>query len=334
MDKRRADLRKATLGIAASMNERNQLLNEVLAEALDQYWEWVRAHELEKALDSLLQLNQARISLIRSAVDGGDRPAIDSIEALVQLGQWQITYQDAVLSRKNATWKLADHLWTEKGEPVLLPEAVEPDKNTVQQFADQTIRGDLEEWIRAINQKNPGRIALDYQLKQSRIDRTFYRQELLPSVRLEYNQLGKSNDLIKTLQQPWVENNFKYGLRIAMPLRLSAERGQLRATEWKIKQLTWKQDLLEWKLANQLRSLHQQLQTVAEQTRLQTTILEQNRSLSAAEWLKFQQGESNLFLVNIRESRYQESRQKLMELQYKFRKSEIGIQQIISNLIP
>jgi outer membrane protein TolC len=333
MDKRRTDLRKAAIALDASRNERDRLVNEVLGEALIQYWDWVRYHQLEATVDSLRQINRTRLNLIRASVKAGDRAATDTIEANAQLNQWELAYQEARLGRQKAQWKLSDHLWTEKGDPYFLPESVVPDPMAVARFREQTAIAAVEQWIEPLSRTNLDWIGLNFQLKQFRIDRSFYRQELLPSVRLEYNQLGQDNNLVKTLQQPWWQDQFRYGLKMSIPLRLSSERGQLRSIEGKIQQTEWKQDWLLWKTTNRIRIIHAELIAIAQQTSLQQQMLKQYADLLSLEWLRFRQGESSLFLVNARESRYQDTRQKLLDLQFKFRKARIEIEQVSGQLI-
>ncbi len=333
MDKRRTDLRKATIGIEASENERRKMLNDLLAEALEDFWDWVRYHQWERSLDSLLQINQTRLELIRASVREGDRAAADTIEGLAQLNQWQIAYQEAQLNRRKAQWKLSDHLWMENQQPFLLPENVKPDSTAIREYAQQPDPGRLEEWTSALPVNNPDWQALTYQGQQLRVDRKFFRQELLPDVRFDYNQLGKNNNLIRTMQQPWLENNYRYGLRLSVPLRWSAERGQLQVTEWKIRQNRWKQDWTGWKLTNQARALYTEQVALQQQTVIQQQMLRQYANLLQLEWLRFRQGESSLFLVNARETRYQETWQKLLELQFKFKRSAVGLQQVAGRLV-
>ncbi len=333
MDKRRADLRKAAVAYEASRNERDRLVNEVLGEALIQYWDWVRYHLLEQTVDSLRLINRARLDLIRIAVNAGDRPAADTIEANAQLNQWELAYQEARLGRKQAQWKLSDHLWTDKGDPYFLPDEIVPNPLEIIRFRAQSSLAAAEQWIEALTRTNPDWIGLNFQLKQFRIDQRFYRQELLPSVRFEYNQLGKENNLVKTLQQPWWQDQFRYGLKMSIPLRLSAERGQLRSIQGKIQQAEWKQDWLLWKTTNRIRMIYTELNTLEQQTSLQQQMLKQYSGLLEIEWLRFRQGESSLFLVNARESRYQDTRQKLLDLQFKYRKATVEIEQVSGRLI-
>jgi outer membrane protein TolC len=266
-------------------------------------------------------------------VKAGDRPAADTTETQAQINQWEQAYLESRLNRQKAQWKLSDHLWTENGNPYFLPENVEPDQAARSRLAEQVPITAVDEWIDPLRKTDLTWIGLSLELQQYQIDRRLYRQELLPSVRFEYNQLGKENNLIKTLQQPWWQDQFRYGLKMSIPLRLSTERGQLRSIEGKIQQTRWKQDWLIWKTTNRIRMTHTELSTLIKQTKAQQQLLKQYADLLGLEWLRFRQGESSLFLVNARESRYQESRQKLLELYYKFRKASIEIDQVSGRLI-
>ena len=84
MDKRRANLIQAKMYKEMALIEQQSLLNNILKDAATEYWEWVNAFESFKIVQKNLLINKQRLEFIRNAVSNGERPAIDTLEALIQ----------------------------------------------------------------------------------------------------------------------------------------------------------------------------------------------------------------------------------------------------------
>jgi outer membrane protein TolC len=159
------------------------------------------------------------------------------------------------------------------------------------------------------------------------IDRKLKMQELLPTVDVKYNQLSKTyNPFYNGNVSPLLENNFQYGLKIEMPLRISAGRGEYRKSLLKLEEtklaFAQKDVALEIKISkyfNQYLNLKNQID-------LQKNNLLNYKQLVKAEETRLINGESNLFLINTRENKMLEAQEKLIELQTKYFKSIYALQ--------
>lgn len=85
MDKRRAALQQAKIMINASEQEKRVLLNDLMMEAANTYWQWVQTYFIYTTYKEVIELNKKRVRLVVSAYQNGDRPAIDTTEAIAQL---------------------------------------------------------------------------------------------------------------------------------------------------------------------------------------------------------------------------------------------------------
>ena len=63
---------------------------------------------------------------MKTAFRLGDRPAIDTAEALTQLQQFEVLQSAAWVEFQNAGLELSLYLWTEKNQPYDLPETIVP----------------------------------------------------------------------------------------------------------------------------------------------------------------------------------------------------------------
>ena len=146
-------------------------------------------------------------------------------------------------------------------------------------------------------------------------------QSLLPTVYVKYNQLNKSHDLSKSFNSPWLQNNYRLGLAVSVPLRFSEGRGEYREAKLKIEQLKLEQQNKQTLLQTKLRQAYNEWKAVREQIALQQNAVRSYAALQRGEEIKFSNGESSLFLVNARELKTLEGQQKLIDLQSKEQKA-------------
>jgi len=163
-----------------------------------------------------------------------------------------------------------------------------------------------------------------FKLTALQVEKRLKFQSLLPSVYLKYNQLNQSHNLVKNLSTPWLENNYRYGLSISVPLRFSEGRGEYRKAQLKIRQTEWAQLNKQVSLQAKLRQYHNEWKQLKQQIALQQKAIQSYATLQRGEEIKFTNGESSLFLVNTREMKTLEAQQKLIELQSKEQKAIAG----------
>jgi outer membrane protein TolC len=109
-----------------------------------------------------------------------------------------------------------------------------------------------------------------------------------------------------------------------MPLRLSEARGEYRQATLKIDQTRLQQANKQVQIYNKVRQYFVDREQTTIQLRLQEQLLDNFLKLQKAEETRFANGESTLFLINARELKAIEARQKLIELQSKNRKAELA----------
>lgn len=160
-----------------------------------------------------------------------------------------------------------------------------------------------------------------YKQKMLDIEKKLKFQELLPTVNLEYNQLGKGYNMFKTATAPLLENNFQYGIKLGIPLRLSQGRGEYKKVRFKITETNLQQSLKQLQMENKAKGYFNELVALKKQVTIQEKAYSNYLLLQRAEELRFQSGESSLFLINARENKALESLQKLVELKTKYYKT-------------
>ncbi len=109
-----------------------------------------------------------------------------------------------------------------------------------------------------------------------------------------------------------------------MPSFFTHARGDLKLVKLKIEQANYMLDLKTQQLSNKLRSSFNELLALQQQTKLYLRSVEGFKALLDGEQKRFENGESSLFLVNARETRYIDARIKTAELPLKCYKAEAG----------
>lgn len=333
MDKRRAALQSAKIFRQASVAERRNMLNQLMLDALKSYWSWVKEYQLYQVMNEAVAINENRFRWVRSAYQLGDRAAIDTTEVLAQWQQFELLRSQAWLNFQNAGLELSVYLWTAGAQPYELPSNIIPQEPLREISVMNQPVPVLNELLNAAVSNHPELRLYQYKLQALNIERKLKFQELLPVVNFRYNQLGRGYDVWKTATSPYFENNYRYGLSISIPLRLSQGRGEYKKARLKINYAELELEQKKRQVENKVRSYFNELLALKEQVKWQEQSWRNYLQLQRAEELRFRSGESSLFLVNARETKALEALQKLLELKAKYFVSENTVRWAAGNLV-
>ncbi|MFM8711742.1 MAG: TolC family protein [Sphingomonadales bacterium] len=317
MDKRRAVLQTARVMRDASYAEQQRLLNDLLLEAQKAYWNWYKSYRILAVLDEAVAVTEKRLAFVRGAFKQGDRPALDTTEALAQLQQFQVQQQAAQLELRNNQLELSVFLWTPEANPYLLPDEVSPLLPGGELLLETQPLPVLDSLLNVARKNHPELLLYNFKLQTLSIEKRYRFQQLLPQADLQYNFLQEGNRFTNTIKGPLFDNNFQYGLKMIIPLRLSAERGNYRNTKLTINSIMLEQDLKITQIENKVKAYFNELVNLRSQVALQTKAYSNYYLLQRGEEIRFSIGESSLFLVNARENKRLEALQKLQELKAK-----------------
>lgn len=318
MDKRRAALQTAKILRQASETEQKNILNNLMLDAMKTYWYWVQHYLQYKVLADAVLVNEKRLELVKTGFRLGDRPAIDTVEALTQLQSFSVMRENAYLQFQNAGLELSVYLWNDQGKPVDLPEEVVPAEDALLLTQSPASLPVLNELLDATRKNHPELILYNFKLDALTVDRKLKFQQLLPVANFKYSHLNKGYDILKSPVGPLFENNFQYGLTLGIPLRLSEGRGEYRKAKLKITETKLQQDLKALQIENKVISYFNEMSALRKQIDIQEKAYKNYLLLQRGEEIRFQTGESSLFLINARENKTLEALQKLQELRTKY----------------
>jgi outer membrane protein TolC len=123
-----------------------------------------------------------------------------------------------------------------------------------------------------------------------------------------------------------LENNYKFGAEVGMPILLRQGRGDYKGAKLKIRSTYYEQSAVRVEIDNKVKHYYNELVNLLEQIRLNERALTAYSKVFEVEMERFKVGESTLFVLNNREIKVLESRQKLAELKAKFFKTAYGVE--------
>ncbi len=324
-DKKRTGLRQAKIFREASEQQRLDQLNDLLYEALSAYWNWAVQSQSIAIHNAALNNATLRLNYTKKLVEFGDRPAIDSIEALTQVQTRQFQLNETMLMYNNSALGLSNFLWYENDEPFLLPATAKP--TVLDSLLLQTPLTALafDELLNNLAQTHPALAAYRFKISQLKADLLLKKQNILPTLNAQYNILSKELDFFRNPELQAVRNNYKFGVTFVMPITFAQSRCELKLARLKIMDAKYSMELKTLELTNKLKSYYNEVVTLRSQTELYIATIQNFQRLYDGEDRRFKVGESSMFLVNSRENKLIETQLKLIELQGKYQKSEAGL---------
>jgi outer membrane protein TolC len=327
MDKRRAALKQARIFNTMAVTEQRVVVNDLLMDAMDAYWLWVRSYQTYKVIETTVEVNQRRLDLVRQSFQNGETPAIDTVEALTQLQSFQYQLNEKWLEFQNTGLQLSAYLWTKDAEPYELPTFVIPQDGWENEETVNNFNTSLEELLNIASKNHPEIQIYDARLGVLDIERRLKFQMLLPKADFTYNHLSKGYGVIDNeYLTPFFDNNYRYGFKFALPLRLSEGRGEYRKAKIKIESTRLDLDQKRLNVQLKVKSYYNELTNLRNQIMLQSSNYLNYQRLVQAEETRLQNGESSLFLINTRENKALEAQQKLLELKTKYFKTIYALQ--------
>jgi outer membrane protein TolC len=302
-DARRTAVQKARLGISVSENQRILILNQLLSEAAVSYLNWNQSWQEVKLFLKAYEIAKERFAGVQGQYLLGDKPAIDTLEAFIQLQSREASLNKAMLSFTNAGYILRYFMWDESAtmiqwENIWIPSDTFPDISVTQKTPEALAQPEIKEYL--FKQQS---LIYDEKLK---------REMLKPSLKVNYNFFN----------QPYAPfafhaEDYKWGASFQMPVLLRKERGELKWVRAQILENDWKLKAKQAEWENKRLTVKNEIDVLSRQSNLYNNIMNDNLTLLMAEQNRFAAGESSLFVVNSRDQSYILSAIQYMETRLK-----------------
>ena len=318
IDKRRAALQQARIALNENKQQRSMMMNDLLLDAYTSYNDWAGSYKLYSIFSEYVEISGARLRLVKIGFVNGDRAEMDTTEAFIQMQNFMLLQNDALMDLNTAIFQLDNFLWDENQTAQQLQDYIIPDtlllNGTIQQQS-------LYNLINESNTNNPFLLQYRYKLQGLEVERRLKFQQLLPEINAKANILNRDFNPLKNAALPLLENNNRWGIAVKVPLFFRQGRGEYRIAKLKLEEngLFFKQKIIETE--NKIKNYYNLVAVLQLQIATANSALINYNTLLKNELLRFSNGESSLFLVNTRENKLLEIKQKIIELEMKLMKA-------------
>jgi len=296
IDRRRASLKQADLGLDIADYDVEQALVEINRLATHRYWDWVLAGQRLQITEHLLNIAEQRNDGIRQRVAAGDIPefeALDNQRAIIERQERKVAAQrllEQTAIQLSLYWRDAN------GEPQLpdsqqLPAAFPPH--------EQSNTLDYHKALDIARAQRPDLQRLDLQIQQSQTELELQENQRAPAVDLS---VTGSQDMGAGVGKEKLNRHELYlGLNVDIPLQRRVATGRSEVAAANLQRLKLEQNLLDNRIAADIKDVLSALS--AAQKRLDLTRSQQKATeqLEEGERTRFELGETTLLFVNLRE---------------------------------
>lgn len=312
IDKRRADVLKARSYLSYYSAEQQVQVNELLWQSSQSYLSWLFNSRSANLYGYFSAIAKQRLNAFGEMVKIGEYAPIDSIEAAIIYQSRVLDYQSAVndlqKSGNDLLFFMTNGQTNIRG---LQPEEIAPDDSLESYF--NRSKNKLAALLGTETSQHPALAKYRALNSVLETDVRLKREMRKPQINVQYNLLALPTNnefLIST-------NNYKWGLQVSVPL-FRAAKNDFRLTE--LNQLNTKLELQNKtaELTQKMNATQRAVSIISEQITIADRNARYSRQLLEAEQLKFESGESSLFLLAMRENKWLETELKLCEYKYKF----------------
>ncbi|ARN79335.1 transporter [Nonlabens spongiae] len=305
---RMATLRKAKLFREQTQSERNLLINQILSDATEVYFEWWRAAQERLLFESILENTIIRYEGVVRQVETGYKAAIDSVEAGIAVNNRQLSLEQARLDFVKKRLELSNFLWID-GVPIELRENTFPENELLDNIdASLEIMGQSLDLFTIEN--HPKILAMQLKMEQLDVDRDLKANKLLPRLDVGVDLLTPEWDNGDSYQL----NNYKAQATFSFPIFLRKERGDLALAEIKLQDASFDLLATSIQIENKIKANFNEIDSYSRQNQISDEIVTSSARLLYAEERKFDLGNSSIFLINARENKLIESSEKQLQI--------------------
>lgn len=320
-DERRNALAQARDLQRVAEADRRAALNKLLLEAAKDYASWYEADRRRAVAHEGVALAEFRLRAVRARVGRGEAAPIDTVEALLEVQRRTVQRYEAEQAFYGASLAVANHLW-DASSPASDPRPVELVEGTVPSARglepERVDSTHLPAWLELAARQHPEVLKTAARVDQARAQRLFVMQQAIPFAELTLNALAPQSDARALGRRGPVDENYALGGTFRTPLLFLKERGRFAMADQRLDLQTLERARVRRTVELEVREAVNDLATTFAVLELQRSALRQARQLLAGEQRRFESGESQLLVVNLRERLVLDEALKLASLEAKY----------------
>ncbi len=327
-NKRMATLRQAKLYTQQAKAKQTLLINEILYDAILSYLNWLKNYQAKLVYADYVVNAETRLSNVTKNYLAGDKPAIDTLEASINLKNRLLDFEKSKIGYIKSSLDLSNYVWLSNNLPLELEESTTPDITTFNKIDSVINSSILNNYGNEALENHPKIKSLEIKKNILTIDKRLKTNNLLPKIDVEYNFLTENYKNTSSLNTA----NYKGGLNISLPLFLRKERADLKLAKLKLQDINFDISATKVNLKNKINATFQEIDSYKKQYQILLNLVIDYKQLVKSEERKFNLGEGSLFLVNYREAKLIESQLKRIDTEFKLFNSKASLSKVINTL--
>jgi len=301
-DERRTALAQARAVRDAGEADRLALYNALLLNASRAYGSWYEQWRRRAIAREGVELAQFRLEAVASRVNVGESPPVDTVEASLEVDRREVLREEAEAAYFAAELALTAFLWDANGQPVELAPAVRPSLEGLAAIDQPPMdSASVARWLAMANATNPSLRKADADIRAANALRGLAAQQLIPFAEAGVYALAARGESPALLEQPLREDNYKVALEIKSPLLFLKERGRFGSIGARLDIRRVERDRLGREVDIAIRIAANELDVLRRIVAQQERNVTRSVLLRDAEQVRFDNGESTLLVVNLRE---------------------------------
>jgi outer membrane protein TolC len=327
IDERRALIKQSRYFGNLAEAEQNKQVNKLLLTVIKSYWEWYYAYEQFKLIEQSITIAEELYRRTKLDYTYGEVAAIDTIQAKITLQSRLVEYETAKLQLLQNRLGLSVHLWDENAFPLELQENVFP--TDVYSFGITPTDSSLSKLQNWALENHPEITKLKAKIGQQEIEQRWASEQLKPTMNLSYSSIDApitSDADFKALE--W-QDNYKLGLDFAFPIFLRKERGKLQKSKLYVETLEYSILQTRQEINAEIRATFASLKTNQILSNQYQAMANNYQLLLNAVIFDLENGESDLFKLNIQQDKFIESQLKALKAKTNFEKMKATLPQVI-----
>jgi outer membrane protein TolC len=309
-DERRTALRQAELFKNMTEAEQVKIINKLLLDAAKDYWEWYYAYYNLRLLDRNVDIAEEIFRRVKNNYNFGEASGVDTIQARITWQQRVLEQQEAFIHFKNSGLQLSNMLWDSLNNPVELDITWVPVLSADEWSLTPEVLKALADQARV---NHPELKKIEVKIYQLEAERKLAAEYLKPRLNLNYYAINQPINPHGELSIAF-DDNYKIGMDFSFPLFLRKERAKLALTKIKISNTKFEQSMIERQIINNLTGIYNQLSNLQLIMTNQKQMVESYERLLQAELLNLQEGESDLFKINVQQEKLIQAQSKWLKL--------------------
>jgi outer membrane protein, heavy metal efflux system len=294
IDARRAELQKTLIGRRIAELGVDQQRLVIVQFATRRYYDWLAAGRRYRAAQDVLRIAEQRDQQLREASQIGQIPRIDVTDNLRAILTRRATVIEADRALQLAAIELSLFYRDAAGDPQLpQPAQLPPDFPSMQAISEARLMDDIDLALR----RRPEIQRFAAQRDQVEVDRRLARNQLLPNIDTQIAFVRETGDRI-VRRGP---NDLIASVIFDLPYQRRQAKGRELAAQARVTQFDQRERFARDTVTAEVRDAYSALITAYQRAQVVTQELEITRQLEEAERVRFNLGDGNLFLVNLRE---------------------------------